>query len=168
MTECAGRNEIYHWSRRSIGDSRCRRNITNHRSRCCVGDGRCGRHVSEPWSRCWIHVFHHRRCSGSCIGRSRRIVRLSGDGTATLRRVMLRCNHGHLDGHLLMAEEGPDPPFSATSGRRRPGACDIRCHPHWVSHKGYTKKEGNAWVETPVWCVWCVVCVVCVVCGTND
>ena len=63
---------------------------------------------------------------------------------------MLRSNHVHLNGHLLMAEQGPDPPFPATSGRRRRGACDIRSHPHWVSHKGYAKKKrqrlgGNAW-----------------------
>ena len=56
-----------------------------------------------------------------------------------------------------MAEEGPEPPFPATSGRRRPGACDIRSRPHWVSHKGYAK-EDNACAETPgggvvVW--WC-------------
>ena len=40
-----------------------------------------------------------------------------------------------------MAEEGPGPPFSATSGRRRHGACDIRSRPHRASHKGCTKKK---------------------------
>ena len=53
---------------------------------------------------------------------------------------MLCRNHCHLNGHLFMAEEGSDPPFSATSGRSRRGACDIRSRPHWVSHKGNTKR----------------------------
>ena len=35
-----------------------------------------------------------------------------------------------------MAEERPDPPFSATSGRRLRGACDIRESPAW----GFTQR----------------------------
>ena len=64
---------------------------------------------------------------------------------------MLRRNHGQLNRHLLMAEEGPDPPFSATSGRNRRGACDIRIRPHWVSHKGYTKKRQRLRRNTSKW-----------------
>ena len=84
-------------------------------------------------------------------GSRHKLVCLSADRTATLRRVMLRRYHGHLNGHLLMAEEGPGPPFSATSGRRRRGACVIRSRPHRASHTGYTKRRQrlrrNTWVH---------------------
>ena len=44
-----------------------------------------------------------------------------------------------------MVEEGPGPPFTATSGSRRRGACDIRSRPHRTSHKGHTIRRQILW-----------------------
>ena len=61
-----------------------------------------------------------------------------------------------------MEEEGPDPPVSATSSKRRRGACDIKSRPHRVSHKNYTTQESNAGEETPSLqlqhCPYCELC----------
>ena len=132
-----------------------------------------GRGIFTHWGWC-LHGRHHVRTSrtrlapevpGSrqaqeqvpCVrslelGSRHKLVCLRGDGAATLRRMMQRGQHGHLNGHLPMAEEGSGPPFSATSGRRRRGACDIRSRPHEASHKGYTKTEGNTRGDTCLGC----------------
>ena len=63
--------------------------MIDHRSWCCVGDSLCRCHVFSHWCGRFVSII----AIGHVEERRRRghiIVCLSGDGTATLRRVMLR------------------------------------------------------------------------------
>ena len=66
-----------------------------------------------------------------------------------------------------MAEEGPEPPFPATSGRRRPARATSGVAHIGFHTKATQKKKATLGWKRLVWCVWCVV-VVRGVCGARD
>ena len=72
-----------------IGVIGCKRYVFDHRSGCCIGDVRSRCHVFGHWCCKFVRLITIGHVEES-IRRRHIVVCLSGDGTATLRREMLR------------------------------------------------------------------------------